>query len=115
MLTDWTDTHTAAFQKEIMTFGHDLESTGLFSDEAIIKLLETHPSQQLDVCSMNSDGDPRYPNLFMTGDFRGISGETILEAAKAGRIWINLRKAMNLHDQYRELLNDMYSLSLIHI
>lgn len=61
MLTDWTDEHTKKFQKEIMTFGHDLKSTGLFTDEALIKLLEKHPSDQLDVCTMGASDHPLYP------------------------------------------------------
>jgi len=108
MLTDWTDTHTARFQKEIMTFGHDLENTDLFSDRALIDLLEKHPSEQLDVCSMSDNPDPRFPNEFLTGDFRGVSAKVLLEAAKAGRIWINVRKAMNLHPEYKKVLDSMY-------
>ncbi len=108
MLTDWTEEHSRRFQKEILTFGHDLESTGLFTDEALIKLLEKHPSEQLDVCSMSENSDPRFPNEFLTGDFRGVPAEVLMDAAKAGRIWINVRKAMNLHSEYREVLDAMY-------
>lgn len=108
MLTDWTDTHTEKFQKDVLTFGHDLEHTGLFSDEALVMLLEKHPSDQLDVCSMDENPDPRYPNQFLTGDFRGVPGEVLLAAAKAGRIWINVRKAMNIHPEYKKVLDEMY-------
>lgn len=108
MLTDWTDEHSARFQKNILTFGHGLEQTGLFSDEALVELLEKHPSEQLDVCSMSENPDPRFPNEFLTGDFRGVPAEVLLDAAKAGRIWINVRKAMNLHPEYKEVLDAMY-------
>ena len=108
MLTDWTDEHSKKFQKEIITFGHDLESTGLFSDEALLELLRKHPSDQLDVCSMSDDSDPEYPNQFMTGDFRHVDMEVVLEAAKAGRIWVNVRQAMNLHPEYKAVLDQMY-------
>ena len=108
LLTDWTDDHSRRFQKEIMTFGHDLESTGLFTDEALINLLEKHPSEQLDVCSMSENPDPRFPNEFLTGDFRGVPAEVLMAAAKAGRIWINVRKAMNIHPEYKKVLDAMY-------
>ena len=108
MLTDWTDEHTKKFQKEIMTFGHDLKSTGLFTDEALIKLLEKHPSDQLDVCTMGTSDHPLYPNSFRTGDFRDTSGQVLLDTAKAGRIWINVRKAMNIHPEYAEAMEAMY-------
>jgi len=38
MLKNWNESHNAAFQKEIMSFEHELESTGLFSDAALIEL-----------------------------------------------------------------------------
>jgi len=66
MLTDWNDAKTAAFQKEVMSFGHNLASTGLFSDEALISLLERHPMEKMDVCTMGHATDPLYPNKFRT-------------------------------------------------
>ena len=108
MLTDWNEGHTAAFQKEIMSFQHDLDSTGLFTDEALITLLNKHPSEKLDVCSMSPVVDPLYPNKMRTGDFRGVEGKTLLDAAKSGKIWINLRQAMNIHPEYKAVLDQMY-------
>lgn len=108
MLTDWTDANSAAFQKEIMGFGHNLSATGLFTDEALIDLLERHPSKKMDVCTMSAPDHPVYPNKFRTGDFRNVPGKTLLEAAKAGRLWINLREAMNVHPEYKRALDAMY-------
>jgi len=108
MLKDWTDKHTAGFQKDIITFKHGLNETGLFSDEALSELLDRHPNEQLDVCTMGDIDDPRYPNRFRTGDFRGVDGDTLIKAVRAGRIWINLRKAMNIHPEYKAVLDQMY-------
>lgn len=108
MLTDWNDSHTDAFQKEIVSFGHDLSSSGLFSDEALIELLDKHPSHMLDVCTMGDPKHPLYPNKFRTGDFRDAGGKVILEAAKAGQVWVNVRRAMNVHPEYKTLLDQMY-------
>ena len=108
MLTDWTDSHTNAFQKEIMSFGHGLIGTGLFSDEALIELLEKHPSDLLDVCTMGDSDHPLYPNKFRTGDFRDAGGQVILDAAKAGLVWVNVRRAMNVHPEYKAVLDKMY-------
>jgi len=107
VLKDWDETHTEKFQKDIITFQHNLEESGLFTEEALIALLDKHPSEQLDVCTMTTD-DPRFPNKFRTGDFRDVDGRTLLEAAKAGRIFMNLRKAMNIHPEYKAMLDKMY-------
>lgn len=108
MIADWTAENSAKFQKNITMFGHNLKETGLFSDEALINLLERHPLELLDVCTMGQSDDPRFPNKFRTGDFRNASGETLLKAAKAGAIWINVRQAMNVHEDYKAVLDAMY-------
>ena len=108
MLKDWTDSHSEKFQKEIMPFKHGLNETGLFTDKALIDLINKHPSNMLDVCTM---GDPHcelYPNKFRTGDFRGVDGKVLLDAAKAGKIWINVRRGMNVHPEYKTVLDEMY-------
>lgn len=108
MLKDWTESHSDRFQKEIMPFHHGLKETGLFSDEALIALLNKHPHNMLDVCTMGSSECERYPNKFQTGDFRDVDGKVLLEAAKAGKVWINVRRGMNIHPEYKAVLDQMY-------
>lgn len=108
MLKDWTDAHSARFQKEIMPFHHGLKETGLFSDEALIALLNKHPQNMLDVCTMGPADCELYPNRFQTGDFRGVDGRILLEAAQAGKVWINVRRGMNVHPEYKAVLDQMY-------
>jgi hypothetical protein len=108
IITNWTDENTQKFQKEIMTFKHNLNETGLFTDEALIKLLDKHPSHMLDVCTMGDPNHALYPNRLRTGDFRECGGEVLLNAAKSGRVWINLRRAMNQHPEYKKVMDCMY-------
>lgn len=108
MLADWTEKHTGQFQTEIMTFRHKLAETGLFEDDALAALLDKHPQDKLDVCTMDPDEDPTRPNKFITGDFRGVPGKDLIAAAKAGKIWINMRMAMRIHPAYSEVLSQMY-------
>lgn len=108
MLKSWTDAHTAKFQKEIMTFDHGLRDTGLFTDDALADLLDRHPSELLDVCTRGQANDPKYPNKLRTGDFRDCKGKDLIAAAKDGWVWINMRQAMNVHEDYKAVLDDMY-------
>jgi hypothetical protein len=108
MITDWTEEKSNKFQKEVMTFRHQLSGTGLFTDEALVELLEKHPENMLDVCTMSASDDPTFPNKFRTGDFRDVPGKVLIEAAKAGKVWINLRRAMNIHPEYKRVLDKMY-------
>lgn len=106
ILQDWTEEHTCRFQKDMFKVKHNLASTGLFTDEALIDLLDRHPKDQLDVC-MPAD-HPVYEFKFRTGDVRDVDGKTLIEAVKSGAIWMNLRKAMNLHPEYKAVLDEMY-------
>jgi len=108
MITNWSEKMTSEFRKEIFTFSHDLKSTDLFTDEALIELIGKHPHDLTDVCTMGSSDDPKYPNRLRTGDFRDCTPEELFAAAKHGKIWINLRKAMNVHPEYKKVLDSMY-------
>jgi len=103
---NWTDEHSSKFQNDIMSVDHKLDETNLFTDEALIALLDKHPSEKLDVCTMGEH--ELYPNQFRTGDFRGCGGAFLLEAVKAGKLWINVREAMNIHPEYNKVLGRMY-------
>ena len=108
MLKGWTDAQSANFAKDIITFDHGLRDTGLFTDDALINLLDQHPASLLDVCSREPSPDPKYPGRLRTGDFRGCSGKDLIAAAKEGWIWINMREAMLIHPEYKAVLDDMY-------
>ena len=109
MITDWTEHMNSVFRKTVFTFSHDLASTNLFSDKALIELIAKHPTHLTDVCTMGSSSDKRFPNKLRTGDFRDCSAQDLFAAAKTGSIWINLRKAMNEHPEYSIVLDQMYS------
>jgi len=108
MITDWTEDMSAVFRKSVFTFSHDLAATNMFTDEALIKLIKKHPSELTDVCTMSVGADTRYPNKLRTGDFRECSAEELFATAQTGKVWINLRKAMNVHPDYSLVLDQMY-------
>ena len=106
IISNWNVEHTEKFRKETFKIKHDLISTGLFSDEALSELLDKHPKDQLDVCALSNH--PVYQYKFRTGDVRDVDGKTLIEAVKAGTIWMNVRKAMNIHPEYNAVLKQMY-------
>jgi len=40
---------------------------------------------------------------------RDVDGVTLIEAVKNGSIWVNVRQAMNVHSEYKAVLDEMYS------
>jgi len=106
ILNGWTDRDTARFQKDMFKVKHRLNETGLFTDEVLADLLDKHPKEQLDVCAR--DNHPIFEFKFRTGDVRDVDGKTLIEAVKKGSIWMNLRKAMNIHPEYSAVLTQIY-------
>lgn len=107
ILTNWTEEHTQKFQKDMFIVKHNLNETGLFTDEALVDLLDRHPRSHLDVCTI-ADHEI-FQGKFRTGDVRNVDGKTLIEAARAGSIWMNVREAMNMHPEYKIVLDKMYA------
>ena len=80
----------AAFGRAPMTYQHRLLETGLFDDENLARQLERHPAELFDINLFNYDDDDQI--LLQTGTKGRRGGTALLEAAKAGRVWIQMRR-----------------------
>jgi hypothetical protein len=110
LINNWTDENRANYGKQVMSVHHSLNETGLFTDEALAKMLDNHPSHLLDVLAVPQNHKyQEYQDQQLTVDFRGASGKCLVEAAKAGDIWINVREAMNTHPEYLAVLNQLHN------
>jgi hypothetical protein len=86
--------------------GHDLQEAELFTDEALIDLLDHFPRQNLHALSMGSD-PARIENRLAIHD--GVSGADLLRAVRKGRLWLNATR-VNLADQrYQMLIEQLYA------
>lgn len=77
-----------AFGRETQEFRHVLHEDPLFTDEGLAALLDRYPRDRIGLYTM---GDT--PESWRRGKLNNISGERLVEAVKAGRIWLNLRAA----------------------
>jgi len=102
-LVELTEEEKDNFFDKPMKLRHRLEDSGMFSDEALAELIERHPLEHTDVCTMGENAEK--PNEFRTGDPRGLSGAELVQAVHNGDIWINLRKVTLVHEDYRKLLD----------
>ncbi|HHK74671.1 MAG TPA: hypothetical protein ENJ57_05850 [Rhizobiales bacterium] len=100
LLDPWSKQDRKNYGKEIMVHRHRLAETGLFTDEALIRLLDKHPSHLIDFQYV--EDDPEYPDRQVTVDFSGADGATMMKVVKTNaRVWINVREAMNRHAEYK--------------
>lgn len=82
----------------VVRFNHRLNDTGLFTDEALARLIDEQPRDRFDVLTMrrNPPGGERWT----AGEANGLSGADILAAVKTGALWISCRRAMDMHPRY---------------
>ena len=106
VLDDWSDQDRLNYGKKIMVANHHLEETGLFTDEALIKLLNKHPNHLIDFQYV--ENDPKQPDQQVTIDFSGASGAEMMQVVKTdARVWINVREAMNTHPEYQKVYDQL--------
>jgi hypothetical protein len=107
VLTDWTADKANAFTRETVQFRHKLQHRLMFTDPALEEVLDRYPREKLGVFTMGAD--PCDWRSWRRGAAGDLSGAELLEAARRGRIWLNLR-AVNEHDRdYAELCEEIFA------
>lgn len=93
------DTPRGSPQHAAIRFQHRLNETGLFTDEALARLIDEQPRDRFDVLTMrrNPPGGERWK----AGEANGLSGAEIVQAVKTGALWVSCRRAMDMHPRYR--------------
>ena len=105
IVTDWSVEKAGAFTKENLMFQHGLHERPMFDDAGLEELLDTYPREQLGVFTMGED--PVAWTTWRRGRADNLSGGQLLEAAQAGRIWLNLRHTNDYLEPYRQLGNEI--------
>ncbi len=107
VITDWTAGKAKGFTRENLTFQHALHQRAMFTDEGLAETLDRYPRSALGVFTMGQD--PVAWDTWRRGAAGDLSGAQLLEAAKAGRIWLNLRET-NLHlPEYAALSDEIFA------
>ncbi len=106
VITDWTPAKAADFTHENLQFTHALHERAMFDDAGLAATLDNYPRDKLGVFTMGED-----PVDWMTwrrGSAGELSGAELLEAAKAGRIWLNLRETNKYLPDYAALCDEIF-------
>jgi hypothetical protein len=107
VITDWTEAKAAAFTNQNLTFEHGLHQRPLFTDEGLAETLDRYPRHALGVFTMGED--PVAWETWRRGVAGDLTGAQLLEAAQAGRIWLNLRAANRHIPQYASLSDEIFA------
>lgn len=107
IVTDWQDHHARLFGRHALMLRHRLAESGLFDDAALAKLIESAPREAYHV--NYSQKTPGNPPKRREGEIKDLSGAAVLDAVRAGNIWINLTAPDRLDPAYGKLVDDIYA------
>lgn len=101
------DARTALlFGQQPLALGHTLHQNPLFSRDALARLIETYPRAHYSLIAMGGADDAL---AWREGDLGGASGETVLDAIAAGRLWLNLRNVSGVAAAHGALLDSIFA------
>ncbi|HTK34273.1 MAG TPA: hypothetical protein VL358_03155 [Caulobacteraceae bacterium] len=106
LIQDWDAAKAAAFGRETLAFRHDLHHRPMFEDGGLIEVLDRYPRDKLGVFTMGDD--PVAWRSWRRGTAEGLTGSELMEAVKAGRIWLNLREVNSVMDSYAGLAREIF-------
>lgn len=105
VIADWNGTDPRRAKDEIVRFNHRLADTGLFTDEALAKLIDDFPRDQVTICTM--ERNPRPEIRWTAGDAHDLDGAGLVEAARRGHLWVSPRSAMTKHPTYKKVFDQL--------
>ncbi len=101
----WSEENRRKFRKQPTVIRHNYNEHHAFSDVALAALIDRHPRELTDFCTMGEDATDR--ESWRAGDPGTLSGLELIDAVRKGRLWINLRHAMDTDAQYRPIYEAM--------
>jgi hypothetical protein len=104
---DWTAEEYKDFGHKIQLLEHNYHQSPLFSDEALIELLDNYPRTWLQCYTMGTN--PENHNEWTPVHIADRSGAEIMESLKKGRIWINAINVDQYKKEYTDLIAQMYT------
>lgn len=105
-MISWPDDVSQRFARETLVVPHTLHTRPMFSDEGLIKLLDTYPRDKLGVFTMGYD--PVDWQSWRVGQAGDMSGAELMQAVAEGRIWLNLRAANAHLPEYAALCDEIF-------
>jgi hypothetical protein len=105
IIANWQPHHETLFGHHPIKLQHRLAETGLFTREALGRVIERCPKHELGLESVTMQGERP---LRIHGELGGASGLEAIAAIEKGRMWMNIRRVMEWAPEYRALLDNIF-------
>jgi Cupin-like domain len=105
LLVNWSQQDFNTVERGVLVARHGLADSDLFTDEALLEIIDRHPVEDFSVNTMGAD-----PNIFdwREGDRNGVPAEQLLELVRSGQLWINCRKMLKHHPKIASVIQALY-------
>lgn len=105
LLVNWTQQDFNTVERGVLVARHGLAESNLFSDQALVELIDRHPVEDFSVNTMGAD-----PQVFdwREGDRNGVPAEQLLQLVRTGQLWINCRKMLEHHPKIAQIIHALY-------
>jgi hypothetical protein len=107
ILRDWEEHNARLFGRHTLLLNHRLHESGLFTDEALARLIERCPASNYNFHAMGSPDDPRM--TWRRGEIGDCEGTQVIAGIRAGRLWLNLRRVHEIDPRYADLLQRIFA------
>jgi hypothetical protein len=106
IIANWQPHHETLFGRHPIKLKHRLIESGLFTREALGRVIERCPRHELGLESVTvHDGQPQR----LYGELGNASGLEAIVAIEKGRMWMNIRRVMEWAPEYRFLLDSIFN------
>ncbi len=105
-LLDWRAEDSAHFGRKPLAMRHRAHESPLFSDRALIRLIDATPRERIHVNTMPRDR--RDPREWREGDLGDLDGAGVMEAVAKGNLWLHLRRVHETNPAYGEILDRLF-------
>ena len=107
LLENWTPEQAARMERAIFVAQHRLHTLELFDDEHLIDVLDRHPRADLGINTMGDDPTRRAD--WQEGRAGSLDAAELFEAARVGKVWLNVRRVMDHHPEYADVVRAVYA------
>ena len=105
VLSGWQEKHSLLFDRQNIKLNHRLRETGLFTEEAIGRLIEKASAKQY---TLNTMGHDKGVNEWRHGEIGELSGQDVINTIRNGRVWLNVFRIMDIDPAYDRVLNQIF-------
>jgi hypothetical protein len=105
-ILQWSESERADFGCKVQCTRHRLHDLDLFTDDALIRLLDAYPRKSLQAFTMGTD--PSRREDWAPVEIGQVSGSELFDAVRKGRLWLNILRVEEADARFKELMDRIY-------